>query len=37
LLAIVVHSLLADALLEDPLFWALLGLGAAAYRQAERA
>jgi hypothetical protein len=33
LLAILVHSLYANALFEDPLFWALLGLSAAAARK----
>jgi putative inorganic carbon (hco3(-)) transporter len=38
LLAIVVHSLFYNALVEDPLFWALLALSAVAYRlpEAER-
>jgi putative inorganic carbon (hco3(-)) transporter len=38
LLAIVVHSLFYNALIEDPLFWALLALSAVAYRlpEAER-
>jgi O-antigen ligase len=35
LLAIVVHSLFYNALLEDPLFWALLALSAAAVRGVE--
>jgi O-antigen ligase len=35
LIAIVVHSLFYNALLEDPLFWALLGLTALAARQRE--
>ncbi|HUY71655.1 MAG TPA: O-antigen ligase family protein [Gaiellaceae bacterium] len=33
LLAIVVHSLFYNALLEDPLFWALLALSAVALRE----
>ncbi len=38
LLAIVVHSLFYNALIEDPLFWALLALSAVAFRlpEAER-
>jgi O-antigen ligase len=35
LLAIVVHSLFYNALLEDPLFWALLALSAVAVRGVE--
>lgn len=35
LLAIVVHSLFYNALLEDPLFWALLALSAVAAREGE--
>jgi hypothetical protein len=35
LLAIVVHSLFYNALLEDPLFWALLALSAVAVREGE--
>jgi hypothetical protein len=35
LLAILVHSLFYNALFEDPLFWALLALGAVAAREAE--
>jgi hypothetical protein len=37
LLAIVVHSLFYNALLEDPLFWALLALAAVAVRDGEPA
>jgi hypothetical protein len=37
LLAIVVHSLFYNALLEDPLFWALLALSAVAVRDGELA
>ena len=37
LLAIVVHSLFYNALLEDPLFWALLALSAVAVREGEPA
>jgi O-antigen ligase len=37
LLAIVVHSLFYNALLEDPLFWALLALTAVAARAEEPA
>jgi O-antigen ligase len=33
LLAIVVHSLFYNALLEDPLFWAVLALSAVALRE----
>jgi putative inorganic carbon (hco3(-)) transporter len=36
LLAIVVHSLFYNALIEDPLFWALLALSAVAVREGER-
>ena len=35
LLAIVVHSLFYNALIEDPLFWALLALSAVAVREGE--
>lgn len=35
LLAIVVHSLFYNALLEDPLFWALLALSAVAVKEAQ--
>jgi hypothetical protein len=35
LLAIVVHSLFYNALIEDPLFWALIALSAVAYRLPE--
>jgi len=37
LLAIVVHSLFYDALLEDPLFWGCLALAAVAWRAVETA
>ena len=37
LLAIVVHSLFYNALLEDPLFWALLALSVVAAREGEPA
>jgi hypothetical protein len=37
LLAIVVHSLAYNALVEDPLFWGLLALGAVATREAQTA
>ncbi len=36
LLAIVVHSLFYNALIEDPLFWALIALSAVALREPER-
>ena len=37
LVAIFVHSLFYNALIEDPLFWAALALSAVAYREAEKA
>jgi putative inorganic carbon (hco3(-)) transporter len=37
LVAIVVHSLFYNALLEDPLFWGLLALAAVAWREREPA
>jgi len=37
LVAIVVHSLFYDALLEDPLFWGLLALAAVAWREVRTA
>jgi hypothetical protein len=37
LVAIVVHSLFYSALLEDPLFWALMALSAVAWRETEAA
>jgi hypothetical protein len=37
LVAIFVHSLFYNALIEDPLFWGALALSAVAYRQAEKA
>ncbi|HEX4521047.1 MAG TPA: O-antigen ligase family protein [Gaiellaceae bacterium] len=36
LVAIFVHSLFYNALIEDPLFWGALALSAVAYRQAEK-
>jgi len=33
LFAIVVHSLFYNALIEDPLFWALMALLAVAWRE----
>jgi hypothetical protein len=36
LLAIVVHSLFYNALIEDPLFWGLIALSAIALREPER-
>jgi hypothetical protein len=33
LFGIVVHSLFYNALIEDPLFWALLALSAVAWRE----
>ena len=36
LVAIVVHSLFYNALLEDPLFWGLIALSAVALREPER-
>ena len=37
LVAIFVHSLFYNALIEDPLFWAALALSAVAYRETEKA
>jgi len=37
LVAIVVHSLFYDSLLEDPLFWGALALAAVAWREVEQA
>ncbi len=36
LVAIFVHSLFYNALIEDPLFWAALALSAVAYRETEK-
>ena len=37
LLAVAVHSLFYNALIEDPLFWAALALTAVAWREVQRA